>query len=341
MELLFIIPDHTPQTSGNWVTAQRIARGLKNKLINVQVVEVSQAGQLINQVDLVHCFHVYKSGLMAKEILNRLNVPYVVSFTGTDLQQLLSGKRLDEAKNFLRGAKKVIVFHEEVRLEAVAIGLPDQLIQVINQSSNLLPSDSKQAVEMRKRWGISAQEVVFLLAGGIRPVKGVLEALMLMEPLVEKSPMARLILIGPMLDKQLGETLLDRLKQLPWASYHGELSHDSMGNAFRAADVVINTSLSEGMPNTLLEALTLGKPLLASNVSGNRAIVEHGINGYIFNDADEFLAYGLRLLEDIELGVKLQMGPAKQSFQLKWEQEVDAYELVYRQILHSYDRGED
>jgi glycosyltransferase involved in cell wall biosynthesis len=49
-----------------------------------------------------------------------------------------------------------------------------------------------------------------------------------------------------------------------------------------AADVFLNTSISEGIPGTLLEAMAEGLPVPASNVTGNRVVVRDGETGLLF-----------------------------------------------------------
>ncbi len=53
-----------------------------------------------------------------------------------------------------------------------------------------------------------------------------------------------------------------------------------------AADVIILPSYREGMARTLLEAASMSKPLIATDVPGCREIVENGINGYLCNVKD-------------------------------------------------------
>jgi glycosyltransferase involved in cell wall biosynthesis len=40
-----------------------------------------------------------------------------------------------------------------------------------------------------------------------------------------------------------------------------------------------------------LEATALGCPILARNIPGNAAIVEHGVNGFLYNDAAELASF--------------------------------------------------
>ncbi len=54
-------------------------------------------------------------------------------------------------------------------------------------------------------------------------------------------------------------------------------------------DVYIQTSLWEGLPIAVLEAMALKKPIVATDIVGNRDLVENGNNGYLFTSADDTL----------------------------------------------------
>ncbi len=51
-------------------------------------------------------------------------------------------------------------------------------------------------------------------------------------------------------------------------------------------DIFLSTSLYEGMPYSLIEALSYKKPIVATDVVGNNEIVIDGYNGYLFNKDD-------------------------------------------------------
>jgi glycosyltransferase involved in cell wall biosynthesis len=51
---------------------------------------------------------------------------------------------------------------------------------------------------------------------------------------------------------------------------------------YRAADVFVMPSKSEGLPNAVLEAMACGLPCVAANVSGTRDLVDDGRTGYLF-----------------------------------------------------------
>lgn len=53
-----------------------------------------------------------------------------------------------------------------------------------------------------------------------------------------------------------------------------------------AFDVYLLTSLYEGLPYSLVEALRAGAPIVATNVTGSNEVVQPGVNGYLFDVGD-------------------------------------------------------
>jgi len=56
-------------------------------------------------------------------------------------------------------------------------------------------------------------------------------------------------------------------------------------------DIYIQTSLWEGLPIAVLEAMAMEKPVIATNIIGNKDIVIHNETGFLFNDIDELPKY--------------------------------------------------
>lgn len=62
-------------------------------------------------------------------------------------------------------------------------------------------------------------------------------------------------------------------------------------------DIYIQTSLWEGLPIAVLEAMAMKKPVLATNVIGNKDIIFHNETGFLFNEIEELDRF-LELLKD-------------------------------------------
>ncbi len=58
---------------------------------------------------------------------------------------------------------------------------------------------------------------------------------------------------------------------------------DELRNEYQKADCFINPSVYEGMPNAVLEAMSCGLPIIASNIEGNNELVKNGKNGLLFD----------------------------------------------------------
>lgn len=75
-----------------------------------------------------------------------------------------------------------------------------------------------------------------------------------------------------------------------------------MTNSFT---IYLQTSLWEGLPFTILEAMSLGKPIVATNVIGNKDAVSNGDNGYLCEDITQFRKAITKIIENKDLQNKL------------------------------------
>ncbi len=75
----------------------------------------------------------------------------------------------------------------------------------------------------------------------------------------------------------------------------------------KSADIFVLTSITEGMAMTLLEAMALGRPVIVSDIPGNRALVQEGRTGLLFPvNNSEILSHRLvELLQNKELQKRL------------------------------------
>lgn len=67
----------------------------------------------------------------------------------------------------------------------------------------------------------------------------------------------------------------------------GWVTPDEVQDYLKQVDVYISTSLWEGLPLSVLEAMAQGKPLLLSDCVGNVDTVKDGVNGFLYHNADE------------------------------------------------------
>jgi glycosyltransferase involved in cell wall biosynthesis len=69
--------------------------------------------------------------------------------------------------------------------------------------------------------------------------------------------------------------------------FPGQVTHTDLPNYFRMSDIYISASRTDGSSISLIEALASGRPVIVSDIPGNREWVEPGVNGWWFKDGDE------------------------------------------------------
>ncbi|MFQ5589261.1 MAG: glycosyltransferase family 4 protein, partial [Nitrospiria bacterium] len=129
--------------------------------------------------------------------------------------------------------------------------------------------------------------------------------------------------------------ILTREKGLgDFVSFTGVQPHETIPALLREADCLVLPSLSEGMPNVVLEAMASGLPVVASNLPGIREVVQDGETGLLAEPGD---ARGLakKLMTMIhEPEQRREMGRRGYRYitamNLSWEQSARHYLEVYR-----------
>lgn len=76
------------------------------------------------------------------------------------------------------------------------------------------------------------------------------------------------------------------------------MNRDYVLKELNAIDIYIQTSLWEGLPIAVLEAMAMKKPVLATNVIGNKDIVVPNKTGFLFDDIDQLPYYFEQLKKD-------------------------------------------
>jgi colanic acid/amylovoran biosynthesis glycosyltransferase len=94
------------------------------------------------------------------------------------------------------------------------------------------------------------------------------------------------------------------------AVLHGATDHEQVVAALAEADVFLHLSLSEGLPNVVLEAMACSVPVVVSDVGGVREAVRHGVDGLLVPPRDPRAAAAAlaRLWRDRDL--RRRMGEA-------------------------------
>jgi sugar transferase (PEP-CTERM/EpsH1 system associated) len=186
----------------------------------------------------------------------------------------------------------------EARVEVLYNGVDLRRFRRAPAGAGAADAASLEREAVRTEWGISTDAAVIGSVGRLVPVKnyGLLLRAFAAAGLAQRGAQVVLVGEGPARAALQAEAQALGIA----ASVHLAGHRDDVQRLLPAFDVFVLPSLSEGMSNTLLEAMAAGVPAVASDVGGNREIVRDGLEGTLFPSEDEAaLARALeRLVED-------------------------------------------
>jgi len=202
-----------------------------------------------------------------------------------------------------------------------------------------------QIKETRKNLRIEADERVIVFIGNLNRAKGIETLLDALAALVKTTSKVKLIISGQtmptqmsykeFLDKKVKKFGLDRR-----AEFIGR--YPDLRGLLRIATVFVLPSIAEGTPIVVMEAMSMGVPVVASNVGGIPDLVRDGETGLLVNpDDSRALSDAIRrLLEDPVLRATMGMNARKISLELFSKQRcVKEHLMIYEHLGRKTDNG--
>ena len=261
----------------------------------------------------------------AAEGLVAAGIPCVVNGRGSDVLAVAgeAGLGAELARN-LRAAGHWCAVSEDLVQRMNELGGSARGVLVPNGVDGELfrPRDRAQC---RGELGISADGELALVVGHLIERKDPLLALHVFAEATAEMPLARIAFVGR---GPLRDALLVRARELgiePRVQLVGEASPEALALWYGAADALLLTSRREGRPNVVLEALSSGLPVVATDAGGTRELLS-GIPGALLKTRDPD-ALGARLREVLRVPTDRELLRAHaRSF--GWEVGLDALETL-------------
>lgn len=255
--------------------------------------------------DIVHT-HSSKAGILGRMAAHSVGIPTVVH----TLHSLVFHKYESRWRNALyiglerwcaRLANILICVNEETARGAIAakIGKKEQY-RVIYSGMNLDSfgeiSKSLSPQAAKSRLGIPADAHVVGKIARLSPLKGHEYFLKAARKIAEAVPNAWFLLVG---DGPLRESLRAQARSLGIEEktvFAGLVAPEEVPCCIQAMDVVVHTSLREGIARVLPQASMTGKPLVVFNLDGAPEVVRDGISGFLAPACD-FKGIAERVIE--------------------------------------------
>ena len=218
---------------------------------------------------------------------------------------------------------------------------------------------SRYLVEVFSRFGIGAESIanfvdpdavrfraraqlrpVFLANRNFQALYNVPCVLRAFAVIQARLPDARLIVVGDGPERErVHETA--RALALRNVEFIGAVRPEAMGRWYDEADVYLNASDIDNMPNSIIEAFACGLPVVTTRAGGIPYVVEHERNGLLVDcgDHDALAAAALRLLDDPALAQRvIAEGLRDVDEQYTWDAVRDRWTRLYQRLAHAPKR---
>lgn len=215
-------------------------------------------------------------------------------------------------------------------------GIKRDKIKIVNNGVRpvkVLPPEER--AEIRRRYHIEEDETVFGIFARLEPVKGHKYFIKAARQVLKEIPKAKFLIVG-------SGSLEQNLKDL--VAHYG-LEENVIFTGFvsdtaellNVSDANVIASESEAMSLSLLEAMSLGKPSIATKVGGNKELITDGEDGILVSYADSATLALVMMRMICNQSLATQMGEnAKKKFENSYtvQKMVSRLEDVYREVLN-------
>ncbi|NLJ41812.1 MAG: glycosyltransferase family 4 protein [Clostridiales bacterium] len=187
-------------------------------------------------------------------------------------------------KLLARKTKRIITVSYALKKEADEnMGIDTDKMKVI-YNGIASPVSTIQSQSIRDKWGVNEGEVVIGTVARLIPSKGIEVLIDAIPQIIREYPGAKFMIIGdgPIMPdlkrKAAGLKCSDRV------IFSGYIK--DIWSYYETFDIFVLPTLSEGLGLSIIEAMSLGKPVISTKIGGIQEVIEHNYNGYLVTPGD-------------------------------------------------------
>jgi len=247
--------------------------------------------------DLIFAPWAYPDGWAAVRLGHAAGLPVVLQCHGSDillLDQFPSRrKRTVEA---VTAADGVVAVSRDIASHLYRLGASRERVRVIHDGVDRTRFSPGSRTEARRHLGWAKVDPMLLIVGNLVAVKAVDVLLNAAAELAGSGQRFDLVVIGEGSLRSELEQLAQALGLGDRVTFRGAVPQTDLPTWYRAANLLVLPSHSEGVPNVLLEASACGTPWVASRVGGIPEIAHLGVNSLVPPNSPGELAAAIRTM---------------------------------------------
>jgi glycosyltransferase involved in cell wall biosynthesis len=191
---------------------------------------------------------------------------------------------------------------------------------------------------IRAELGLQPQDVVIGKVGRLFHLKGHEFVIAAAKSVIERCPQAKFLFVGDGILRPVFERQLDDLGLRSRFVFTGLVPPERVAEMIHAMDIVVHTSLWEGLARVLPQGLIAGKPVVSYDIDGAKEVVIPGETGYLLppQSVSELADALIKLVCDPALRQRLgAAGRARFTEQFRHQTMTRRIRVVYAEVLGS------
>jgi glycosyltransferase involved in cell wall biosynthesis len=276
--------------------------------------------------DLIDAHYFYPDGVAAARLGTALGKPVVITARGTDVTWIPHYRRpRAQIQWAAERAAAIVAVSQALKDKVAALGVNPGKITVLRNGVDLDRFEPRDRTVIRAKLVLTGP--VWLTVGHLVALKGVHIAIAALAHV----PDTTLLIAGEGPEQGKLRGLVEQLGLHARVRFLGAISHAQLCDYYNAADVLVQASSREGMPNVVLESLACGTPVVAAPFAGISELLDAPEAGEIAaqRSAEAIAAAWLRLRDRAPTRAATR-GVAER---LGWQPVVEAQHALYTRVL--------
>ena len=183
-------------------------------------------------------------------------------------------------KKYIFGTDKILAVSNAIKNVLISDGVPASRIETIYSGidiSAFQPTDSGQAVRMEL--GLGPEKIVITMVAALAPHKDPFTFLKASEQLLDTYPQTVFLLVGA---GELWHDLQGVVQTAPFKDRFLMLGfRKDIKQILAASDIFCMSSKTEGLCTSILDAMAMAKPVVATSAGGIPEVVDNGVTGWL------------------------------------------------------------
>ncbi|MFH2138132.1 MAG: glycosyltransferase family 4 protein [Candidatus Omnitrophota bacterium] len=260
----------------------KIGRFLHGFFYFFSIILLCQRLHKENSIEAIVSMYGYPDAFAGSLVALFLRKPHIIKLLGSDVniisRKFLRGKFIRFA---LRRADEIIVMSDDMKEKVVELGVNSSKLTTLYNGVDKTIFKPISQDSARRKLGIEGEDMVVLFVGNFKRIKGIDFLLEAAKKLKADFPKLKFFLVGQGPLEYSYKNFVKKNRLDKTVKFLGVKTPEEIAMLMNGADILCLPSLNEGLPNVVLESISCGTPVIASNVGGIAEVICSDESGFL------------------------------------------------------------